>query len=116
MQFWYDNVSFNQQWAFELVSSATSVTSRLGASTGTASPLQVLVSPPTRELSVALSVPAAGVGRVTVADKSGLLWAEGIFTGDSHRLSTENIPAGRYTLRVSDNYGLIEERPILIKP
>jgi hypothetical protein len=53
---------------------------------------------------------------VTVVDKSGLLWAEGMFTGDAHRLSTENIPAGRYTLRVSDDYGVVEERQILIKP
>jgi arabinan endo-1,5-alpha-L-arabinosidase len=116
MQFWYDNVSFNQQWAFEFVSSATSLTSTLSASTETASPLQVRVSPPTRDIGVALAKPAAGVARVTVVDKSGLLWAEGMFVGDSHRLSTENIPAGRYTLRVSDDYGVIEERQILIKP
>jgi hypothetical protein len=108
MQFWYDNISFNQQWAFEFVSSSTSLAS--------STPAQILLSPPTRELSVVLSQPAAGVARMTVVDKTGLLWAEGMFTGDSHRLSTENIPAGRYILRVSDDFGVVEERQILIKP
>ena len=107
MQFWYDNVSFNQQWAFEFVSSSTSLAS---------TPAQILLSPSTRELSVLLSQPAAGVARMTVVDKMGLLWAEGMFTGNSHRLSTENIPAGRYTLRVTDDFGVVEERQILIKP
>ena len=97
MQFWYDNISFNQQWAFELVSSSTRLYSTAGLSEETSTPLQVRVSPPTREISVVLSKPAAGVARATVVDKAGLLWAEGMFTGDSHRLSTENIPAGRYT-------------------
>jgi hypothetical protein len=117
MQFWYDNISFNQQWAFEFVSSSTSLTAAtLAATSEAAAPLQVRLSPPTRELNVVLSKPAAGVARVTVVDTAGLLWAEGMFAGDSHRLSTENIPAGRYTLRVSDDYGVIEERQILIKP
>lgn len=116
MQFWYDNISFNQQWAFEFVSSSTSLASPLAASDAPASPLQVGVSPPTQEISVALPKAAAGVARITIVDEAGLLWAEGMFTGDSHRLSTANVPAGRYTLRVSDDYGVIEERQILIKP
>lgn len=116
MQFWYDNISFNQQWAFEFVSSSTSLLSAGSELQEMAVPLQIRVSPPTQKIDVALSRSAAGVARVTVVDKTGLLWAEGMFIGDSHSLSTENIPAGRYTLRVSDDYGLVEEKQILIKP
>lgn len=116
MQFWYDNISFNQQWAFEFVSSSTSLTSATAALVESAAPLQVLVSPPAKEISVVLPKSAAGVARVTVVDETGLPWAEGMFTGESHRLSTENIPAGRYILRVSDDFGVLEERQILVRP
>jgi arabinan endo-1,5-alpha-L-arabinosidase len=116
MQFWFDNTSSNQQWAFEFVSSSTSLASTSSTSEVASAPVQVRVSPPTQAIDVALSKPAAGVARATVVDAKGLLWAEGMFTGDSHTLSTENIPAGRYNLRVSDDYGVIEERQILIRP
>lgn len=121
MQFWYDNTSFNQQWTFELVSSSTSLASASSAADAAVadevtSPMQVRLSPPRQEISVELSRPAAGVARVTIVDRTGLLWAEGMFTGESHSLSTASIPAGRYTLRVTDDYGLVEERQILIKP
>ena len=116
MQFWNDNISFNQQWTFEQVSSATSSASASPVSAAATAPMRVLLSPPTREVSVVLPRAAAGVARLTIVDRTGLLWAEGMFTGDSHRLSTADIPAGRYSLRVSDDYGLVEERQILIRP
>ena len=74
---------------------------------------QVLLNPMTSSLTVTL--PQVGEKRVMVSDKNGLVWAEDSFDGASHTLSTANIPAGAYTLRVLGDAGVIEERNILMK-
>jgi arabinan endo-1,5-alpha-L-arabinosidase len=129
MQMWFDNTSNNQQWTFEFVSSSTSLTAASAASSAvaqsgtlaapaTAAPasMQVLINTPARELSVTLSAGVGGEKRVSIADRKGLVWAEGAFNGAAHTLSTADVPAGAYTLRVSGDNGLIEERKILLRP
>ena len=130
MQMWFDNPSNNQQWTFEFVSSSTALTATAAAtSTATTSStlattttkrrpprLQVFINTPARELSVTLSAAVSGEKRVSIADRSGLVWAEGVFDGAAHTLSTAEMPAGAYTLRVTGDNGLIEERKILIRP
>ncbi len=44
------------------------------------------------------------------------MWAEAAFEGAEHSISTANVPAGRYVLTVTDDYGVVEEQQILIKP
>ncbi len=126
MQMWFDNPSNNQQWTFEFVSSSTALTATsaaasgatsgvLASTTGTAPATQVLINTPARELSITLSA-VSGEKRVSIADRNGLVWAEGVFKGAAHTLSTADMPAGAYTLRVSGDHGLIEERKILLRP
>ena len=107
MQFWYDNVSFNQQWAFEFVSSSTSL-SAVNATSDASFRAQ--------QIEVALAKPTLGTARVSIADRTGLVWAEETFQGDRHSVSTADMPAGRYSLKVIDDHGVVEERTILIKP
>ena len=128
MQMWFDNASNNQQWTFEFVSSSTalaatsaaasSATSGTLATTATAAPatLQVSLNAPARELSVTLSAKSSGEKRVSIADRTGIVWAEGAFSGAAHTLSTAAVPAGEYTLRVTGDNGLIEERQVLVRP
>ena len=124
MQMWFDNPSNNQQWTFEFISSSTSLTATSASAAGVVAPAaagvkvaveaaQVLLNPMTSSLTVTL--PQVGEKRVMVSDKNGLVSAEGSFDGASHTLSTANIPAGAYTLRVLGDAGVIEERNILMK-
>jgi hypothetical protein len=69
-----------------------------------------------RELTVTLGKGFAGEKRASIEGRGGLVWAEGTFTGLAATLSTADIPAGGYTLRVTGNTGTIEERKILIRP
>lgn len=119
MQFWPNNTSFNQQWAFErvttLAASALSTTSIASASTERVE-LQVLLDAPAREIEVSLSRPAAGLARVTLLDRAAIAWAEGTFSGSKYRLRVVDVPAGKYRLRVIDDFGVVSEREILIKP
>jgi hypothetical protein len=78
--------------------------------------VQVRIDPMSRELSVKLAKGFAGEKRVSVEGRNGLVWAEVVFSGAAHTLSTADIPAGSYTLRVTGNTGTIEERKILIRP
>jgi arabinan endo-1,5-alpha-L-arabinosidase len=102
MQFWPSNTSFNQQWTFELVSSSTSAA-------------QVSVNTLGSEVAVSVAKGSTGEKRVSVVDKKGTVWAESVFAGAKHTLSTVDVPAGRYTLRVIDESGAVEEQEILIK-
>jgi arabinan endo-1,5-alpha-L-arabinosidase len=131
MQMWFDNPSNNQQWTFEFISSSTSLTAASVSASSAVAPrteastlagaggktgidaTQVLLNPVTSSLTVTLA--QVGEKRVMVSDKNGLVWAEGSFDGVSYTLSTANIPAGAYTLRVLGDEGVIEERKILIK-
>ncbi len=124
MQFWFDNTSSNQQWTFEFVSSSTSLaaTSAQGqraslagsAETAEAS-VQMEFDPPARRLTLRLKGAVDGTRRFTISDRTGLVWAEQAFDGTSINLSTEEIPAGGYTLRIFGPDGVIEERKILIR-
>jgi arabinan endo-1,5-alpha-L-arabinosidase len=118
MQMWFDNTSNNQQWAFEFVSSSTALTASAVAASAATEPagMQVVINTPARELSVTLSAAVKGEKRVSVADRSGIVWAEGVFDGSAHTLSTADMPAGPYTLRITGDNGLIEERKILLRP
>ena len=127
MQMWFDNPSNNQQWTFEFVSSSTALTATAAATSAvtpsstlatSAAPAatQLLINTPARELSVTLSKAVGGEKRVSIVDRSGLVWAEGVFNGAAHTLSTAEMPAGAYTLRVTGDNGLIEERKILLRP
>jgi arabinan endo-1,5-alpha-L-arabinosidase len=114
MQFWPNGTSNNQQWTFELVSSSTSS----AAATRTSLPssdLRVLLDPVIDVIDVSRAKTFAGIARVTIADARGVVWTEGTFEGTRYRLSTAEVPAGRYVLRVSDDYGLVSEKQILIK-
>jgi hypothetical protein len=126
VQMWFDNTSNNQQWTFEFINSATSlaattattrseVTTTRDAGAATSS-VQVLIDPTVRELSVTLAKGYAGEKRVSIEGRGGLVWAEGAFSGFAATLSTADIPAGAYTLRVTGSMGTIEERKILIRP
>ena len=124
MQFWFDNTSINQQWAFEFVSSSTALTATSAAAAQTAASArakssveatQVLLNPVASSLTVVLPQSVSGAKRVMVADESGLVWAEGGFENATLTLSTADVPAGAYTLRVLGDQGLIEQRTILIK-
>jgi arabinan endo-1,5-alpha-L-arabinosidase len=131
MQMWFDNTSNNQQWTFEFISSATSLAATAttasrsdvtttrepgAAASALASAVQVRIDPMVRELTVTLSKGFAGEKRISIEGRNGLVWAEGTFSGVAHTLSTADIPAGAYTLRVTGNMGTIEERKILLRP
>ena len=126
MQMWFDNPSNNQQWTFEFVSSSTSLaastaatqsepasTLALAASTDA---VQVRISPQARELVVTVPKAVTGEKRVSIFDRTGLVWAEGAFRGSAHTLRTAEVPAGAYTLRLVGDTVVIEERKILIRP
>jgi arabinan endo-1,5-alpha-L-arabinosidase len=124
MQFWFDNTSSNQQWAFELVSSSTSLAATsaqgqhaplTGGSEAAAATVQMQFDPPARRLSLSLTGATGGTKRVTISDRTGLVWSEQVFDGTSINLSTAEIPAGGYTLRITGDEGVIEERKILIR-
>src|SRR5688572_19191297 len=125
MQFWPNNASLNQQWTFVLVSSSTSIAAetQMSSAVSVAAPvqavggerLQVLLSPQTSRLTLALAGVAAGQKRVTIENRVGVVLAEEVFEGVKHSISTADIPAGRYVLRVVGDYGLIGEHEILIK-
>jgi arabinan endo-1,5-alpha-L-arabinosidase len=112
IQFWPNGTSNNQQWTFELVSSSTSAAAR--ASLPSAE-LRVLLDPVVDLIDISRAQAFAGVARVTVVDRRGIVWAEGTFQGTRYRLSTAEVPAGRYVLRVSDDFGVVSEKQILIK-
>jgi hypothetical protein len=130
VQMWFDNTSNNQQWTFEFISTATSLAATATTATAVArseisaarepgaatSALQVRIDPMVRELTVTVPKGFPGAKRVSVEGRNGLVWAEGAFPGLTHTLSTADIPAGSYTLRVMGNTGTIEERKILIRP
>jgi hypothetical protein len=111
MQFWPNGTSNNQQWTFELVSTSTS----LALASSEAVEHEVRLNP-SKEIELVLAKPSAGVARVTVLDKAAITWVEGTFEGTRYRLNVGDVPAGRYVLRVVDDYGLVSEREILIKP
>jgi arabinan endo-1,5-alpha-L-arabinosidase len=116
MQFWPNGTSNNQQWTFELVSSSTSAAASATASTSLPSTeLKVLLDPVIDVVEISRAKAFAGIARATVVDRRGILWAEGTFEGTRYRLSTADIPAGKYILRVIDDYGVISEKQILIK-
>jgi arabinan endo-1,5-alpha-L-arabinosidase len=121
MQFWFDNTSVNQHWTLEQVSSSTSVAAESSTASASVVPtagattMQVLLIPQSTTLSVALTGASAGQKRVTIENSVGLVLAETVFEGTKHSLSTADIPAGRYLLRVIGDYGLIGEREILLK-
>jgi len=124
MQFWFDNTSSNQQWTFEFVSSSTSLTatsaqgqraSLAGSAETAEASVQMEFDPPARRLTLRLKGAVNGTRRVTISDRTGLVWAEQAFDGTSINLSTEEIPAGGYTLRIFGADGVIEERKILIR-
>ena len=50
-----------------------------------------------------------------VIDRAGRMWAQGAFDTSDHALSVTDVPAGRYTVRVIDDAGRVEERQVLIK-
>ncbi len=122
MQFWFDNTSLNQQWTFEFVSSSTSLVAT-SAQAQRASPagsaetagVQMEFDPPARRLILRLKGAESGTRRVTISDRTGLVWAEQVFDGTSINLSTGEVPAGGYTLRIFGVDGVIEERKILIR-
>jgi arabinan endo-1,5-alpha-L-arabinosidase len=131
MQMWFDNPSNNQQWTFEFVSSSTSLTaasvatqSATGSTASTSTlalaasteAVDVRISAQARELSVTVPKAVTGDKRVTVLDRNGLVWAEAAFAGATQTLSTAEIPAGAYTLRIIGDTGVIEERKILLRP
>ena len=74
------------------------------------------INTPARELSVTLSATVSGEKRVSIADRNGLVWAEGAFERIGAHVEHRGMPAGAYTLRVTGDNGLIEERKILIRP
>jgi arabinan endo-1,5-alpha-L-arabinosidase len=119
MQFWPNGTSFNQQWTFERVASLTSAAPTASAPTPSALTPSASASASAsqaRGIDVVLAKPAAGLARVTVLDSAGIAWAESTFTGAKYRLNLTDVPAGRYRLRVIDDYGVVTEREILIKP
>jgi hypothetical protein len=95
------------------VSSATSVAASSVATQS--AELRVLLDPVTSLIDISRANGFAGVARATIVDARGISWAEGTFQGTRYRLSTAEIPAGRYTLRVTDDYGVVSEKQILIK-
>lgn len=128
MQFWTSGSSNNQQWTFEQISTSTSVASQAVVNeAATTSSADVLAAPlvtnavgiqlNSRANHIAFSLPtsAAGEKRVTVLTQSGLVLAEGAFSGAKYSLNIADVPAGKYVLRVIGDYGVIEERAILIK-
>ncbi len=124
MQFWFDNTSPNQQWTFEFISSSTSLAATsaqaqraaLAGSPETAdATVQMEFDPPARRLTLRLKGAVSGTRRVTISDRTGLVWVEQAFDGTSLDLGTGDIPAGGYTLRIFGPDGVIEERKILIR-
>ena len=109
---------------FEFVSSSTSLTatsaqgqraSLAGSAETAEASVQMEFDPPARRLTLRLKGAADGTRRFTISDRTGLVWAEQAFDGTSINLSTEEIPAGGYTLRIFGPDGVIEERKILIR-
>jgi hypothetical protein len=128
MQFWFDNTSNNQQWTFEFVSSSTSLASSSAVSsatraqssgtarevTGLPRTLTYAHDPRARALTIAL--PGGGEQRVMLVGRNGLVWAEATASGDTQTLSTAEIPAGPYKLRVIGADGAVIEKDLLIRP
>jgi hypothetical protein len=126
MQMWFDNTSNNQQWTFEFVSSSTSVSaSSVAMSSATRPQATVDAGPAARSLSYAydprartlsLTLTGAGEKRAMLVGRNGLVWAEAATMGDTQALSTAEVPAGPYQLRVIGADGAVLERDLLIRP